>query len=180
MTTRTLMLEGLEERHPGLTRRVADSFAEAARVCLDRHHTSPIPFRIDRGENSCEAEAAWESTDERTKLAWANTTDTTRDGAYCIAIAAIEVTDGLVAVGRAETHTGADYYLGEPRERLEDLEKSLRLEVSGVDHGILTTLRGRLAQKVRQAKDGNSSLPAIAAVVGFSSSTVLTADVNSE
>jgi hypothetical protein len=42
-------------------------------------------------------------------VAWANTTDTTETGAYGIAIAAVEVTDGLVTVARAETRTGADY-----------------------------------------------------------------------
>jgi len=180
MTTKTLVLEGLDERHPGLTERVADAFAEAARVCLDRHHTSPILFNIERAEDSCKGLTAWDATDQRTKLAWANTTDTTRDGAYCVAIAALELTDGLVAVSRAETRTGSDYYLGEPQEALDDLEKSMRLEVSGVDQGNLPILRGRLAQKVRQAKNGESSLPAIAAVVGFSSTTVLTEDVKSE
>jgi hypothetical protein len=180
MTTKTLVLEGLDERHPGLTEPVAGSYAQAARVCLDRHHTSPILFDISRGDNSCTGATAWQATDQRTKLAWANKDDTTRDGAYCVAIAAIELTDGLVAVSRAETRTGADYYLGEPNEKLEDLEKSLRLEVSGVDEGNLTTLRARLGQKVRQAKSGDSSLPAVAAVVGFASTTVLTADVEAK
>jgi hypothetical protein len=178
--TNTLVLEGLDQRHPGLTESVAGSFAEAARVCLDRHHTSPILFDIRRGANSCTAAAAWEATDQRTKLAWANKDDTTRDGAYCVAIAVIELTDGRVAVSRAETRTGADYYLGKPCEQLEDLERSLRLEVSGVDEGNLTTLKTRLGQKVWQAKSGDSSLPAVAAVVGFASKTVLTADVEAE
>jgi hypothetical protein len=177
MATRTLVLQGLDKRHPGLTEAVAGSYAEAARVCLDRHHTSPILLNINRGESFSTATTAWEATDQRTKLAWANKDDTTRDGAYCVAIAAIELTDGLVAISRAETRTGADYYLGNPSRQPQDLENSLRLEVSGIDKGNLTALRARLGQKVRQAQSGDSNLPAVAAVVGFESTTVLTADV---
>lgn len=179
-TQKTLVLEDLDERHPGLTKPLAGSYAEAARVCLDRHHTSPILFEVDRTENSCKALTSWRVADAKMKLAYANETDTTEAGAYCVALAAVEVTDGLVAVGRAETGTGADYYLGESAEKLEDLEKSLRLEVSGVDQGNITALKGRLAQKVRQSKKGDSPLPAVAVVVGFSLSTVLTADVEAE
>jgi hypothetical protein len=180
MPTKTLVLEGLDERHPGLTSTVAETYAEAARVCLDRHHKSPILFNIRKGDLSFTASTTWEETNQRTKSAWANTTDATRDGAYCVAIAAVEVTDGLVAVSRAETGTGADYYLGKPGEKLEDLENSLRLEVSGVDQGNMTTVRSRLSQKVKQAQRGDSPLPAIAAVVGFQTLTVLTADVEEE
>lgn len=110
-------------------------------------------------------------------MAWANTTDTTEIGAYGVAIAAVEVIDGLVAVARAETRTGADYYLGPPNETREDLEKTLRLEVSGIDQSNPAALRTRLAQKVRQCQKGESVLPAIAVVVGFSNLTLVTEDV---
>jgi len=176
--TRIFVLEDLDELHPGVTRGVAAAFDEAARVCLDRHHTSPIIFAVDRGENSCEGATAWEATDARTQGAWANETDTTEAGAYCVALVAIEAADGLVAVRRAEGLTGADYYLGKSGEAVEDLERSYRLEVSGVDKGGMTALRSRLGQKVRQAQDGKSNLPAIAAVVGFAAKTILTADVD--
>lgn len=179
-TTQTLMLEGLDERHPGLTKSIAGSYCEAARVCLDRHHISPVVFDIHRAQGQHKAETAWEAAGERIRLAWANTTDTTEAGAYCVALAAVEVTVGLVAVSRAEVLSGADYYLGESKEQVEDLEKSRRLEVSGVDQGGLTALRARLAQKVRQSRDGESNLPALAAVVGFSATTVLTEDVDIE
>lgn len=140
----------------------------------------PILFSVDRGEQSCKGMTAWKPTDARTKGAWANDTDTTEQGAYGVALVAIEATDGLVAVRRAETHTGADYYLGPPGQVLEDLEKSHRLEVSGVDKGSITALKTRLNVKVQQAKDGNSNLPAIACVVGFSAMTVLTENVDAE
>lgn len=177
MTTQTLVLEELDERHPGLTKGIAASYAEAARVCLDRHHNAPVAFAIDRAENPCTAVISWQPVDARIRNAWANATDATEAGAYCIALAAIEITDGLVAISRAEILTGADYYIGIASEGLQDLEKSRRLEVSGIDQGDLAALKSRLAQKVRQCHRGESSLPAIATVVGFSAATVLTSDV---
>lgn len=94
-----------------------------------------------------------------------------------MALAAVEVSDGLVAYARAETRTGADYYLGEAGADLDDLENSHRLEVSGISLADEAKIQARLRRKVAQAKAGSSNLPAIAAVVGFSTKTVLMADV---
>jgi hypothetical protein len=113
-----------------------------------------------------EAIAEWEETTQRERHAWANTTDTTEAGAYGFALAVIEL-KGLVAVRRAETRTGADYYISAPGSATNDLEDCVRLEVSGVDRGDEKSIRLRLRQKIQQALFGASSLPAIAAVVGF-------------
>jgi len=45
----------------------------------------------------------------RELAAWANADDATRDGAYAIALGALEAGFGLLATSRAETLTGADY-----------------------------------------------------------------------
>ena len=67
---------------------------------------------------------------------------------------------------RAETLTGADYYIRHGDESADDLEDCFRLEVSGTDSDSYE-VRRRLRVKVRQALQGKSNLPAIAAVVGF-------------
>lgn len=107
----------LSERHPGVTTAVGDGYNEAARVCLDRHHVSPIAFIIQRQTNSApevwEVIAVWQETNQRERNAWANVTDATEAGAYGFALAAVEL-EGLVAVRRAETGTGADYYISKP------------------------------------------------------------------
>jgi hypothetical protein len=72
---------------------------------------------------------------------------------------------GLLAVQRAETRTGADYYMAPVP--VTSLETAYRLEVSGVDHGDEKAVKRRLSEKVQQARRGSSNLPAIAAVVGF-------------
>jgi hypothetical protein len=164
-----LPLQNMADRHQALTPSVAGSYLEAARVCLDRHHISPKEFSLgDDGVESI-AKVEWEETDSRVKAAWANADDATRDGAYAFAIAATELLRGMVAVRRAETRTGADYYIAlsdQDLEDLEDLENCFRLEVSGTDSD-KSEVKRRLRMKLEQARKGNSNLPALAAVIGF-------------
>ncbi len=167
-----LPIHNMAERHEGLTKAVAANYTEAACVCLDRHHVSPVEFEIDDGAKTI-ATTEWPKPDERTKRAWANEIDATEAGAYACALAAVELTQGLVAVGRAETLTGADYYIGEPGKIFEDFEDCTRLEMSGMDRGDPKAVKQRLSQKVAQAERGKSNLPAMASVVCFNQRTIL-------
>ena len=162
-----LAISNLAERHDGLTPAIADCFCEAARVCLDRHHQPPVEFTIHDNGAGSSATVDWERTDDKCKAAYANETDTTEWGAYACALATTELTRGLVALRRAETGTGADYYLAPPGTTLDDLESCVRLEVSGVDKGTANDVEIRLLQKVAQARAGASNLPALASVVGL-------------
>jgi len=160
-------LNNLAHRHYGLIESIADSYTDAARVCLDRHHRSPAQVRIMKAPNEIRAEVQWAATDERTRGALANQDDATRDGAYGCIIASVELSEGLYAVKRAETKTGADYYVAPAGKRIEDLEDCWRLEVSGLDKGNDAAVARRLREKVQQTRDGASNLPAIAGVIGF-------------
>jgi hypothetical protein len=171
-TVPLLPIKDMSERHHALTLPVASSYLEAARVCFDRHHISPKEFTLENDKLESVAKVEWELTDDRTKAAWANKDDATRDGAYAVAIAATELLRGMVAVRRAETRTGADYYIGSVDQDLEDLENCLRLEVSGTDLG-KSEVKKRLIKKLEQAKQGSSNLPALAAVVGFKVQLIL-------
>lgn len=162
-----LPISDMASRHFGLSAGVAAAYLEAARVCLDRHHKSPTHFGLFDDEISSVAAVEWEIADDRIRSAWANDTDATEAGAYAIAIAATELSRGLFAIRRAQTKTGADYYLAPVGHSMDDLENWIRLEVSGTDEGSLTDVKSRLLQKVNQARAGASNLPALAAVVGF-------------
>jgi len=167
-----LPLNSLENRHFGLTRSIADCFCEAACICLDRNHTPPQEFDL-RGDNfEKKALIEWVPPDDRCRRAWANKDDATRDGAYACALAATELCLGLYAVRRAETLTGADYYVSPDASSADDFENCLRLEVSGTDMDDYEVQR-RLKRKVRQAAAGKSNLPAIAAIVGFKVKKIL-------
>jgi len=170
-----LPLADMADRHPGLTAALAETYLEAARVCLDRHHSSPAEFTIRGRDARVQALAHWDSADDRIRAAWANEIDTTEAGAYACVIAAVELTEGLVAIRRAETRTGADYYVApQGRGSLDDFETSLRLEVSGTDSGTPPALERLLREKSAQASKGASNLPAMAGVVSFRALLILT------
>ena len=167
----------MDERHRALTPAVAGSYREAAAVCLNRHHASPVQVTLSDNGNESLADLMWPAPDKRTLAAWANTTDTTEAGAYACVLAGVEELRGLVAVRRAETGTGADYYVGPPGAGENDLEDCVRLEVSGADGGDYRYVANRLLQKVSQARSGHSSLPALAGVIGFSALLLMFRDV---
>ena len=180
LADRTLEIHDLADRHYGVTKALGDSYTEAARVCLHRHHTSPQSFHVDRELDRSVASVDWAPPTHRELAAHANEIDATEAGAYAMVLAGIELTDGLVAVHRAETRTGADYYLAPSGNAATDLESSLRLEVSGISKGEMQDVKDRLGVKVRQAAKGKSALPAIAGVVCFSCKTMMIKSVGAK
>ena len=165
----------MQQRHTGLTTAIADSYTEAAGVCLDRHHEPPTDFEIETDGSGTTVAVEWRPSDARTRRAWANETDATEAGAC--ALAAVELVNGLVAVHRAETLTGADYYVARPGDSPADLEDCQRLEVSGVDRGLRGAVEERLRAKLDQVAAGRSNLPDLAGVVGFRARLVMLADL---
>lgn len=159
-------------RHPGVSSGVCEAFSEAAEVCLARHHQPPrTEFAIECCGSKSVRGLLWRRPNEVVERAWKNRDDATRDGAYIVSIAAVEKELGLVALSRAETRTGADYYVGP--SGATDLEEAMRLEVSGTDRGDASAIKSRLREKEKQARKGDSFLPAYASVVGFREKTIL-------
>jgi hypothetical protein len=167
-----LPLDDLADRHPGLTRAIAAGYLEAASVCLSRYHQTPTNFEVQDHDESIIVTVEWAPPPPQTRMAWANTTDTTEAGAYACGIAVIAQMRGLYAVKRAEMLTGSDYYIGPPGHDGSDLENCYRLEISGTDLATLN-VRQRLRAKLNQLRSGKSDLPAIAVVVGFKVSLIL-------
>jgi hypothetical protein len=168
-----LPFNDLTKRHRGVSPGLGQSYSEAARVCLDRHHTSPLLVSVADNDDMTTALAIWDRCDDSLLGAWANEIDATEFGAYALGLAAIEVRRGMVAMQRAETQTGADYYIAPANTPADDLEQWLRLEVSGVDRGTEGAVWQRLREKVNQTREGSSNLPAVAAVVGFGAKLIV-------
>jgi hypothetical protein len=168
-----LPLANMADRHYGLIEPIANAYFAAARVCLDRHHQSPTQIRITTATGEKIAALAWEKTDARTQAALNNAIDTTEDGACACVIAAVELSEGLFAVQRTETRTGADYYVAPSGQGTDDLEDCWRLEISGTDKGSSAALKRLLQQKVQQTRGGTSNLPALAGVIGFKILSIL-------
>ncbi|MHB8577224.1 MAG: hypothetical protein ACYDCQ_18080 [Dehalococcoidia bacterium] len=119
----------------------------------------------------------WQTPSQLVLDTWHNRDDATRDGAYAVAIAAVQQHLGLFVRRRAETQTGADYYItprpadtGDDDTADVDLEEPwLRLEASGIDRcPTIAELRTRVLRKEAQTRRGASVLPAIVGVVAFS------------
>lgn len=168
-----LRIRNLHRRHPGLTQAVAATYYEAAAVCLSKHHEPPKDARVHDNDESSTTQLEWDAPSQRMQGAWANETDATEAGAYACVLAAIDMMKQLVAVRRAETRTGADYYVAPRGVPAEDLEECYRLEVSGSDAASEQVIRARLRQKLEQAANGACNLPAIAGVVGFKELLIL-------
>ncbi len=175
----TLPFQNLSKSHYGVNRIIGAAYAQAARVCLDRYHTSPVDFKIGSNGVEIEVECVWKKTSKRTKASWRNKDDTTRDGAYSYAIAGVEVMEGLFAVSPAKTKTAADYYVAPKGSHSDDLESCIRLEISGVGDLEIDEVKKRLKEKEEQAIEGKSNLPALAAVVGFKGKVILIKKVKS-
>jgi len=163
----SMNLDGLHKRHPGLTQGVAQYYTEAAYVCLARHYQSPVVFSVNHAGNGLCRIVNFLHPDERTRNAHANEIDATEAGAYGVSLAAVESIIGMVAVRRAETLTGADWYITNNLNATQDFERCVRLEVSGINAGSSRDVNRRLLEKIAQAASGRSNLPAIAAIVGF-------------
>jgi hypothetical protein len=167
-----LPINSMADRHVGLTPALAESYLEAACVCLSLHHVPPQKFLLKNEPSEIKVIVVWEPPDDRCCAAWSNLSDAARDGAYACAIAAVELSLGFFAVRRAETLTGADYYIAPLNEIAEDLENCFRLEVSGTNRNN-NEVENRLTKRTKQAKKGQSNLPAIVVIVGFQVKLIL-------
>ena len=161
-----LPLYNLHQRHRGLTPALAAAYVEAASVCLDRHHKPPVEFGLT-DKASTQVKVSWRPTNESVRAAHANQDDATRDGAYACALAAVELKQRLVGVRRANTKSGADYYVAPIDSDGGDMEDWIRFEVSGTDRGGGPAIRTRLAEKLEQLRRGDPAVGGIACVVGF-------------
>jgi hypothetical protein len=170
-TPKILRFEQLAGRHP-IDPAQLQGYANAAKVRLEAHHQPPVSFEVTTKGETTLYEVGWQPVDDVLRRSYNNHDDAVRDGAYVMAFAAVEEVEGLVAIGRAETRTGADYYVAPLGTAPQDFEEALRLEVSGTD-GSVATCRARLKQKQEQTRKGTGTEPALAAVVGFKQRLIL-------
>jgi hypothetical protein len=168
-------LRDLYLRHPGLYEPLCRAYADAAAICFAENYASPTEMEIRYGNFTGIRDLSWEVPAENARASWNNKDDATEQGAYSVSLAVVEAELGLVALSRAETRTGVDYYVGRPGT---DLEESYRLEVSGTRSSEAREVQSRLRQKLEQAHKGQSNKPALACVVGFATRIIALADLD--
>lgn len=185
--TPELPIHNLADRHPGLSADVAGGYTEAARVCLDRRFNPPVEFTV-ADWRPMQANLAWLPTDARIRRAWNNAHDATESGAYACALAALELSRGLVSVGRVQHKRGADFFVV-PKESLpldtadlpddpESFEDTWRFEVSGTD-SVTSEVNRRVKKKLNQLRRGGDRPPGVAGVVGFQTRRIVIRDMDS-
>lgn len=138
---------------------LAASFAavlyDAARVALDRYHTSPANFSIhdaDR-DDADEALGRWRKPGERESRSFAHQDQRTERAAECLALSALRARDGLVVLYQATRKSGHDWRVG-PRASARD-DEMIAVEVSGIDRPRRpAVVAARLSSKVRQIRKG--------------------------
>jgi len=124
-------------------------------------------FRLEYGKDILDAALEWELPSARARAGWANHPEATEHGACALVLASVESALGLVAISRAETRSGADYYVAPVGSDPTEMESAIRLEISGVDSGSVRLLYGRVRRKIEQVLRGTGDLPAFVGVVGF-------------
>lgn len=170
-----LRLSALHRRHFGVTEQIGGHYEQAAAVCLSWSHAPPVLMSVVADDGpSVQYLTEWLPPTPRQRAAWANAEDATANGAYCVALAAAESHLGLVALSRAETKSGADYYVGSAQSGVAadqgdlSLDDAVRLEISGIGLDEREAVLGaRVRQKVAQARRGLSNRPALVCVVAF-------------
>lgn len=184
-TGKQLEIDDLARHHRGVPPSTAPYYATAAAVCMHRRHRPPKDVSVELDGAAANYEATWPVPTADEIRSFANLDEATRDGAYCLALAAAHAHLERVALRRSEGATGSDWYLVPAASEVADdpeldLERDdlVRLEVSGIDADNEVRLHGRLREKVRQARRGRSVFPAYAAVVGFTGAVVRFAKVD--
>lgn len=145
---------------------------QAAEVCFDRHHSSPVELAIRSDLSDTDGcQIRWGAISERRRNSYANTKDATELGAYAVSLAVLRSFCQTVTVKRAPQLSGSDYIII-PSGDL-DFERASRLEVSGTSSEDPKEVLRRLSNKLIQLMRGASDLPGLASVVSFRTAQVL-------
>jgi len=165
-----IKLEELSRGMLGISPKYGACLAEAASFCLeDQNHSSGVKLEVDGDYNRCFC-VFWISSYEQEQpgRCWADAEVATELGAYGIAALIIPLLTAYSVVERSRKGTGFDYWLGEKGTSDRLFQNKARLEVSGIRNGDESVVSQRVRQKKRQTNKSNGRLPAIIAVVEFS------------
>ena len=158
----------------GLSPEVGGSLAQAAAVCLEsQHHETGVELEVT-GKLAGRHPLHWEPPDDQARRTWRNEIDATENGAAGVAVLMARRLLGYVVASRSRHGTGFDYWLGRDIDS-DPIQNELRLEVSGIRHGISADVARRVHEKLRQMTRGKVLAPGYAIVVEFGQPTATVA-----
>lgn len=158
-------LRELAKGAPALTPALGEVLCEAATMCLEQVHQSPVPMKV-QGSKKAVFVLSWPAGTAQVRRSYNDLQDATRDGATGIAILLVKKTAGYTVVLRSRKGTGFDYWLGNAGDAL--FQNKARLEVSGILAGGPANIAARKKKKDVQTKRSDKlGLPAHIVVVEF-------------
>lgn len=163
-------LQDLGIGFPGNTPAQGMAMAEAASLCLENQkHTSPSILKVIDAKE-VDVELAWNAVGQQIRQGHNDLQDATRDGAYGVAFLVMKHFKNMIPILQSRKGTGFDYFVSEAKPTsLSAIERTARLEVSGVLAGGRTGLNKRVREKEDQTKvSDDMGIPAIIVVVEFS------------
>jgi hypothetical protein len=161
-----ISLASLAQGLGGLTPVSGAFLSEAASVCLeDQGHGLSMPLQIE-GDFAEVFTMHREPVDERARWSHNDAERATENGAYGVAILALQELTGLTALLQSRRGSGFDFWLGPDTGFL--FQAGVRLEVSGIRRGDEIAVRRRLRSKIGQVEQSQHLAPAYVAVVEFS------------
>lgn len=161
-----ISLASLAKGLGNLTAAYGALIAEAASVCLeDQGHGLSMALGID-GDFAAIVTLHREPVDERARWSHNDAERATENGAYGVALLALQELTGLTVLLQSRRGSGFDFWLGPETGYL--FQEGVRLEVSGIRRGDETSIRRRLRSKLRQTEQSRQLAPAYVAIVEFS------------
>lgn len=163
----------LHLRHPAMSAGLSECMDEAARVCFEERDAGPIELLVESGDSRLPTVMQLAPADERMRRAWADRSTAAELAARGLALAAIEASEGLVAIYHTEMCSGADYMLGEAGETPKSLEDTIRLDISSVNHGGADAVESRLQRRMQQLAQHSRTRDSMACGVDFQSRRIV-------
>ena len=169
---RALKLGRLGNGYPCISRPSGFRLASAAAICLEeRKHEVGVLIGVS-GHCEITFSLHWPETTGQLRREWADPQEATENGAVAVAILLVDMITDYHVVERAYKTTGIDYWLGKKDAFL--LQKSARLEVSGIRQGDGKQVDSRVRAKLKQSEQSKvTRLPIIVIVVEFGAPTAV-------
>jgi hypothetical protein len=165
---RRLELDQLREGYPCLVSESGARLAWAGAICLEERKHKRGVLLVVSGDYKASFSLGWPKTSPQVRREWSDPQEATEDGACGVAILLVDALTEYHIVQRSWKSTGFDYWLGPKKKTTRLLQKTARLEVSGIRVGTANTISKRVKERATQTeRSDHLNLPAFVVVVEF-------------
>ncbi|MGP0069161.1 MAG: hypothetical protein ACLQGP_36875 [Isosphaeraceae bacterium] len=142
-----LELDQLRKGYPCLMPESGARLACAGAICLEERKHRKGVILVVTGDFEASFRLGWPRTSLQVRNEWADPQEATEDGACAVAILLVDVLTEYHVVQRSWKTTGFDYWIGPKKKAGLLLQKTARLEVSGIRDGTTNDINKRVRKK---------------------------------